>query len=357
MNRWICLGAAAAALLFAGCDKGEDGGAEGSGRPVAASSGESAALADPSSPDMLPAARRTAQALTGAADERGDGAGRRLFDGAAERAGFPSSDASGTVYAPAYSGAGATLVRYQGKSRKISDLGRGLPPVDAAAVSARLAAGGAGGSVLSQFEAFVRSCYADSYGAIDRAGWRASRRRGAAVAMRPTHVTVHHTEGPQTMTADATAQAVKNIQSFHMANADGRHGWDDIGYHFLIDGAGRVVEGRPAETLGAHAGGANDQNIGISMMGDFNRQKPTDAQVESLTRLVSFLAMKYGQDPSRTGFLEPHKHYDQTDCPGHNMMAILDALRRRVDARTAELVARLHAAKPGEFVPMMTTDA
>ena len=55
--------------------------------------------------------------------------------------------------------------------------------------------------------------------------------------MRPTHVTVHHTEGPQTMTASATAAAVKNIQSYHMANTDGRHGWDDIGYHFLIDGA------------------------------------------------------------------------------------------------------------------------
>ena len=34
-------------------------------------------------------------------------------------------------------------------------------------------------------------------------------------------------------------------------------GWADIGYHFVIDGSGRVFEGRHADVLGAHAGGAN----------------------------------------------------------------------------------------------------
>jgi hypothetical protein len=118
-----------------------------------------------------------------------------------------------------------------------------------------------------------------------------------------------------------------------------------------------VAEGRPADTLGAHAGGANQDNIGISMMGDFNRQKPTAAQEESLTRLVSFLAIKYGQNPARQGFLEPHRHYDQTDCPGKNMMAILASLRLRINHRTEELQARLGGAGKDEFVPVTTTDA
>jgi N-acetylmuramoyl-L-alanine amidase len=177
--------------------------------------------------------------------------------------------------------------------------------------------------------------------------------------MHPTHVTVHHTEGPQTMSEAATIAAVRGVQYYHMVGRglEGKDDWDDIGYHFLIDGSGRVAEGRPAETLGAHAGGANEDNIGISVMGNFNKQKPTAAQVESLTRLVSFLAIKYRQDPARNGFLEPHRHYDNTDCPGKNMMAILAALHEKIDARTTELQARLGGAGKDEFVAVATTDA
>lgn len=357
MNRWLCLSAAAMALVLAGCND-DDKSSESPGPARAAERPGSMALGYAGSPDLMPRAQETARALTGAAAERGDDAGRRLFDGAARRAGFGGLDESGTVYAPASSGARSTLARYSGQPRRISDLGRELPPVTGLKEGVSLPDAIAGkGSVLAQFEAFTEACFRDPSSVLSRAGWGAAKRRGSPVAMAPTHVTVHHTQGPQTMDAATTAQVVRNIQHFHMANTDGKHGWDDIGYHFLIDGAGRVVEGRPAETLGAHAGGANDQNIGISMMGDFNKVRPTDAQVESLTRLISFLALKYGQNPSRAGFLEPHRHYDQTDCPGHNMMAILDALRQRVNAQTGELQARLGNAKPGEFVPVMATDA
>jgi hypothetical protein len=158
------------------------------------------------------------------------------------------------------------------------------------------------------------------------------------------------------MTEAATAAEVRNIQHYHMAGRakEGKDVWEDIGYHFLIDGAGRVVEGRPAETLGAHVRGANENNIGIAMMGNFERIKPTADQVASLTRLVSFLALKYRQDPSRKGFLEGHRHYNSTDCPGKNMMAILDGIRARIDAETVELAARVKAAPKGQFVPVLT---
>jgi len=177
--------------------------------------------------------------------------------------------------------------------------------------------------------------------------------------MRPTRVTVHHTEGPQTMTEAQTAAAVKNIQYYHMQGraAEGKDVWDDIGYHFLIDGSGRVAEGRPAETLGAHAGGANANNIGISMMGNFNKQTPTPEQIESLTRLVTFLAVKYGENPSAEGFLEPHRHYNNTDCPGKNMMAILKSLQDSVNRRTTQLISTLKSAPSGQFVPVAVADA
>jgi uncharacterized protein with LGFP repeats len=166
--------------------------------------------------------------------------------------------------------------------------------------------------------------------------------------MRATRVTVHHTDGRQTMTEAETAAEVRSIQRFHMGR---ERGWDDVGYHFLIDGAGRVVEGRPADTLGAHVMSANENNIGVALMGDFEKTHPTRAQVESLTRLVSYLAVKYKEDPSQRGFLQPHRHYGNTDCPGRNMMTIFEELRADVDGEARRILANQNAA-PGRFQPV-----
>ena len=85
------------------------------------------------------------------------------------------------------------------------------------------------------------------------------------------------------------------------------------------------------------------------MMGDFNKIKPSDAQIESLTRLVTFLAIKYKKDPEAKGFLEPHQHYTNTDCPGKNMMAILDALRHKIDKEKDQIMA---GGSVGAFTPL-----
>jgi hypothetical protein len=358
MKRWLCLSAAVSVLILSGCNDDDKKAAAKKAPAHAAAAPASPALGYAASPDLMPRATQTADALTGAAAETGDNAGRHLFDGQAlNRAGFELPDQTSPVFVPpGPAKAPPTLTASRGRS--VTDLGRMVPDISAAADPSRTSLlAGTAGTVLKQFVAFEESCYTEIFPGISRADWGAAPRRNSPIAMRPTHVTVHHTEGPQTMTADATERAVKNIQSYHMQNSDGRHGWDDIGYHFLIDGAGRVVEGRPTETLGAHAGGANQDNIGISVMGDFNHQRPTDAQVESLTRLVSFLALKYRQDPARNGFLEPHRHYNNTDCPGKNMMAILDALRQRINVQTVSLEARMAKAAPGQFVPALVTNA
>ncbi|MEQ1920769.1 MAG: peptidoglycan recognition family protein, partial [Elusimicrobiota bacterium] len=116
----------------------------------------------------------------------------------------------------------------------------------------------------------------------------------------------------------------------------------------------RVVEGRRAEFIGAHVQGGNDGNVGVAMMGDFNKLKPSDAQVESLTRLVTFLAIKYKKDPEAKGFLEGHQHYNSTDCPGKNLMAILDALRHKIDKEKEQIMA---GGSGGTFTPLAVVGA
>jgi len=357
---------AAAALLLAFLSSGCDF-KSGLGEAPGASPAPAAAPA----PAAPPSAAAAAAPLSYAAAQMAPGAAPTADESVAARAGriFDNTGAAGSLTPsgqtalPVVSASSVrtTPVRYTGSSRYPVRLNAAAPPSPGAAplpagpasYPADPAGGARGaGSVLAAFDAFQKRMYAAAAPILSRAGWGAAARRGSAVAMTPTRLTVHHTDGNQTMSEAATAAEVRSIQQFHMQG----HGWDDIGYHFLIDGQGRVVEGRPAETLGAHAQSANANNIGIAMMGNFDKIQPTGAQVESLKRLVAFLAIKYHQNPSTPGFVEPHMHYNNTDCPGKNVLALLGALRAQASGETTALLARLNGQSPGQFTPVLATN-
>ena len=58
-------------------------------------------------------------------------------------------------------------------------------------------------------------------------------------------------------------QKVDEVRRWHVED----RGWSDIGYHYLIDRNGTLVEGRPLERTGAHAKGHNTGSVGISLFG------------------------------------------------------------------------------------------
>ncbi len=91
-----------------------------------------------------------------------------------------------------------------------------------------------------------------------------------------------------------------------------------------------MAEGRPANVLGAHAAEANNGNLGISLMGNFEVQQVPARQMDSLERLTAFLAVKYGIDVRKRGYLEGHYHWGPTGCPGVNLKARLGDLRAKV---------------------------
>jgi len=358
---------ATAAVLILGCHEKRD-----SDSPVGAGGGSSAPLAyaptpeesAPPAPNVLKdlVARAQSSEYGGAAPGGGIDAGRELFDGARASGGgvLPVSYAyaSGTRRGLSSTAAAAapSPAVLRGASPASASSRRAVEPplpddpalMKTAALSAGDTARGAGSVLLGFAADQIAQGYAAVYPILSRVAWGAKPRHGAPIPMRPTHVTIHHTDGRQTMTEAETIAEVRQIQAFHMGR---ERGWDDIAYHFLIDGAGRVVEGRPAQTLGAHVLGGNEDNIGIAMMGDFEKVHPTQAQVESLERLVSYLAVTYKQDPSQRGFVQPHRHYNNTDCPGANMMTIFEAVRRDIDGETKQILAR-EGAEPGRFQPV-----
>jgi hypothetical protein len=137
---------------------------------------------------------------------------------------------------------------------------------------------------------------------VSREKWGARPPRGI-----PQHVEwpkgvdlwVHHTTGPR-------SQSVKDIQAFHQNT----RGWNDIGYHYLIDFEGVKWEGRGLEVWGAHSPGKNHQPS-VSLIGDYSKTEPSDAQHRSVYALKDFLD---------AGELRGHRENTATSCPGDAAM-------------------------------------
>lgn len=122
-------------------------------------------------------------------------------------------------------------------------------------------------------------------------------------------------------------EAVRGIQDFHQ---NGR-GWNDIGYHFLVDRAGNIYQGRPETVLGAHVGGANTGNIGVCILGCYHPPEANCNQTLTLTsrdtivKLFAWISQAYGQDPN---VLLGHRDYfGTTACPGDNVWPYLTGIR------------------------------
>ena len=102
-------------------------------------------------------------------------------------------------------------------------------------------------------------------------------------------------------------------------------GFADLGYHYVIDRAGRIWEGRSLSYQGAHVKHQNPHNIGVMVMGNFELQSPTQPQLVTLTGAVRELRAKY-RVPRRSVFT--HRELGPTTCPGKRLQTNVVALRR-----------------------------
>jgi len=87
--------------------------------------------------------------------------------------------------------------------------------------------------------------------------------------MRPiTEIIIHCTATrPDWMDGAKTSDKVAEVRRWHTDPAPKGRGWNDIGYHFLIDRDGTVATGRDVSKVGAHVQGHNAGTIGISLIG------------------------------------------------------------------------------------------
>ncbi len=160
-----------------------------------------------------------------------------------------------------------------------------------------------------------------------RAAWGAGPPRANSInPMAPIRwITIHHDGVSYRGRTMAQARTrLKQIQSYHQNTRD----WADIGYHFAIDPQGVVWQGRELRWQGAHVGGANEGNIGVMLLGNFEEQGPTGSQVAGLQRIVVTLQQRFGVPQAR---VRTHREWPtaSTECPGRLLQARVQDLRHQ----------------------------
>ncbi|WP_229821273.1 MULTISPECIES: N-acetylmuramoyl-L-alanine amidase [Streptomyces] len=169
-------------------------------------------------------------------------------------------------------------------------------------------------------------------------------------------MTVHHTAG---LNGDPDpAATVRAVYAQHAVVND----WGDIGYHFLVDEAGVIYEGRWSGTdgiaahdaegnlvTGFHTAGYNSGSLGVALLGTYDSATPTPEARASLTSVLAAYAKYHGFDArANVTFVNPvsgvtkdnpmlsgHRDWLSTECPGGVLHADLPRLREDVVRRQA----------------------
>jgi len=154
-----------------------------------------------------------------------------------------------------------------------------------------------------------------------RSSWAKQGIKGNITAMAGVNkITVHHTDDGPKLNSMSDVQFIRGIENHHRNNRK----WACIGYHYIIGRDGKIYEARPVKYQGAHASKSNPHNVGISLIGDFNKHMPANSQLTSLNKLLSYLRTKYKVTARK---VYGHTHLGQTECPGKYLKSWIERYR------------------------------
>ncbi|XP_069701748.1 peptidoglycan recognition protein 1-like isoform X2 [Periplaneta americana] len=127
---------------------------------------------------------------------------------------------------------------------------------------------------------------------ITREEWHAAEAKYVKQLRHPTpFVEISHTATPACYSPVKCSARMKNIQDYHMST---EIGLPDIGYSFVLGGDGNVYEGRGWDATTMHIGFVKQCNIGISLIGNFVSDTPTNGQLKAVKDLIE-LGVKLGK--------------------------------------------------------------
>lgn len=120
-----------------------------------------------------------------------------------------------------------------------------------------------------------------------------------------SELVIHHTATPTTTT-------IEQMANYHVWT----NGWPGIGYHYVIDEAGKIFQTNWLSTISYHSYAANNDSVGIALIGWFDDYEPTQAQIDAAARLVDML--KAREDLTISSIIGHRQSpTSSTRCPGN----------------------------------------
>ena len=120
-----------------------------------------------------------------------------------------------------------------------------------------------------------------------------------------------------------------NARAFEYYHRHVRRMRNGLAYHFVIgngtssrDGQIEIGDRWARQINGGHVHSdyLNNIALGICLVGDFNRDQPTRAQLEACEELIRYLRERCGKSDGRVAAVRPHREVNPpqwaTDCPG-----------------------------------------
>ncbi len=155
---------------------------------------------------------------------------------------------------------------------------------------------------------------------------------------------IHHT-GEVIDESRNPKELMRAIYAFHTIS----RGWGDIGYNYVIDQLGNIYEGRAGgpKIVGAHTAYHNVASLGVALMGNFNKEEPTEAQLQVLTLLLADHAKRFDVDPlgkerflgKNSNNITGHRYVARkghgTACPGKKLIEKLPWIRQETARKLA----------------------
>lgn len=156
---------------------------------------------------------------------------------------------------------------------------------------------------------------------VDRASARSTG--SAEYRLRVPHqinqITLHHSGSSEPLRPeDDPVEILNNLFEW---GAEDRNWWD-VPYHYLIDLDGNIYEGRDPK----YAGETNTSydprgHLLISVMGNYNQQEPTEAQLDAIAEMMAYAIQKYDLSVED---IYGHGDWADTSCPGDHLQKYLE---------------------------------
>ena len=142
-----------------------------------------------------------------------------------------------------------------------------------------------------------------------------------------TEIFVHCSDTrPEWMKDRPLAHKIQEIDRWHK-----ERGWSGIGYHIVLDRDGKIGNGRPLGTVGAHVKGHNKNSIGVVLIGghggaadDQFEDNFTQKQKVTLLKVLDDLTTQFPNAKIRG-----HNEVAAKACPTFTVKDFLDANRKQ----------------------------